>query len=73
MGHEQQLRQRVVLPMHSGPHPPPPSPWQVNLKGTLLPLPRSAHGRPTVSDLLKDYEAAVAKEVPEGEQQDPQV
>lgn len=46
---------------------------QVNLKGTLLPLPRNTHGRPTVNDILKDYEAAVAKEVPEGEQQDPQV
>lgn len=45
---------------------------QVNLKGTLLPLPRNMHGRPTVNDILKDYEAAVAKEVAEGEQQDPQ-
>lgn len=57
--------------------PTAPHSWiplcQVNLKGTLLPLPRNAHGRPTVNDILKDYEAAVAKEVPEGEQQDPQV
>ena len=94
---------------------------QVNVSGKLLPLPRSAHGRPTISDILKvgwlagwlagcrpdplrplpcrhaagnasapaplpncsarpppppallqEYEAQVAKEVPEGEQQDPQ-
>lgn len=35
---------------------------QVNLKGQLLPLPRKAHGRPTVNDILKDYEDALAKE-----------
>lgn len=26
---------------------------QINLKGMLLPLPRNAHGRPTVNDILK--------------------
>jgi hypothetical protein len=26
---------------------------QVNMKGMLLPLPRSAHKRPTVNDILK--------------------
>lgn len=35
---------------------------QINLKGMLLPLPRNAHGRPTVNDILKEYEDTLLKE-----------